>query len=110
MYSYVAHVTKVYDGDTVTVDIDLGFGIWIKKQSIRLLNIDTPELRGEERPEGLIVRDIVAEKILNKEIILKTHKDSKGKYGRWLGEIILLDEEGTNLNEWLLAEGHAQPY
>lgn len=108
MYEYKALVTKVYDGDTVTVDIDLGFGFWVKKQSIRLLYIDTPEIRGEERPDGLIVRDIVAEKILNKEITLKTHKDSKGKYGRWLGEIIT--EDGTNLNEWLLNEGYATPY
>ena len=108
MYEYRAHVTKVYDGDTVTVDIDLGFGIWLKKQSIRLVNIDTPEIRGEEREHGLIVRDIVAEKVLDKDITLRTHKDSKGKYGRWLGEVIM--EDGTNLNEWLLYEGYADPY
>ena len=108
MYEYRANVTKVYDGDTVTVDIDLGFGIWLKKQSIRLSYIDTPEVRGEESPEGLIVRDIVSEKILGKEITLRTNKDSKGKYGRWIGEIIM--EDGTNLNEWLLNEGHATPY
>ena len=106
MYEYKAHVTKVYDGDTITCDIDLGFGIHLKKQSIRLLYIDTPEVRGEEREQGLIVRDIVAEKILDKDIIIRTSKDRKGKYGRWLGEIIV---DGLNLNEWLLNNGHATP-
>ena len=107
MYEYNAHVTKVYDGDTITVDIDLGFGIVIRKQSIRLLNINTPEIRGEEREQGLISKNALSEKILGNNIILKTHKDSKGKYGRWLGEIFY---ENVNMNEWLLNEGYAEPY
>lgn len=112
MYEYRAHVIKVYDGDTVTVDIDLGFGVWLRKQSIRLAYLNTPEVRGEERVEGLRVRDIVREKIMGQEIILRSKK--KGKYGRWIGEIILLDESilnnETNLNVWLLNEGLAKPY
>ena len=53
MYEYKAIVKKVYDGDTITVDIDLGFGITFNDKSIRLSGIDTPEIRGEERLEGL---------------------------------------------------------
>jgi len=116
MYEYRAKVVKVYDGDTITVDIDLGFGIWVKGQSIRLLGIDTPEIRGEERPDGLIARDKLREWIMDKEILLVTKKDSKGKYGRWLGEIYPYGEFMDNLtedisyNQRLLDEGYAEPY
>ena len=58
-----------------------------------------PEVRGESREEGLISRDRLREKILGKEIYLKTIKDKKGKYGRYLG-IVYLGEE--NINEWLI--------
>jgi len=49
LYHYKAHITKVYDGDTVTADIHLGFNMVMRKQKLRLLGIDTPEIRGEER-------------------------------------------------------------
>jgi micrococcal nuclease len=107
MFEYRAKVKKVYDGDTITVDIDLGFGVVLKNQKIRLLNINTPEVKGSARKEGLFVRDNLREKILNKKIILKTHRDKKGKYGRWLGEVFL---EGTSINEWLISEGHGCKY
>ena len=86
-YIYSAQVTKVYDGDTITVDIDLGFGIIFHKQSLRLYGINTPELRGDEREEGLKSRDWLREQILGKEVIIKTYKDKKGKYGRWIAEV-----------------------
>jgi micrococcal nuclease len=107
LYYYSAMVTSVYDGDTVTVDIDLGFGVLLKKQKIRLLAINTPEIRGEERPDGLIARDFLREKILNKQVIIKTFKDSTGKYGRWLGVIY---KDGIDINQLLLDEGYAVPY
>jgi micrococcal nuclease len=107
MYEYRAIVTRVYDGDTITVDIDLGFYTWIKSQVIRLYGIDTPEIRGEERPEGLVSAEWLRSRILDKEVILKTHKDQKGKYGRWLAEVYL---DGVNLNEKLIEEGLAEPY
>ena len=50
MYEYKATVTKVYDGDTITVDFDLGFGIILKKQTIRLFGINTPEVREQRKP------------------------------------------------------------
>ena len=107
MYEYKALVTKVYDGDTITVDIDLGFGVCLKGQKIRLLGIDTPEIRGDEREEGLKSRDVLRGQIINKWVLIKTSKDKKGKYGRWLGEVWLDD---LCMNEWLLTEGYAKPF
>ena len=108
MYTYRAKVIKVYDGDTITVEIDLGFNIKITEK-LRLIRINTPEVRGEERERGLISRDRLRELILNKEIIIKTNKDKKGKYGRYLGEVIYEGEYGTiNVNDWLVNEGLAE--
>jgi|TARA_R110000744_G_scaffold77129_1_gene152456 micrococcal nuclease len=107
MYEYSAEVKKVYDGDTITVDFDLGFGIILRKQKIRLLGINTPEVRGESRDQGLISRDRLRERILGKTVTIKTSRDKKGKYGRWIGEVFIEDE---NINQWLLNEGLAVVY
>lgn len=107
MYEYRAFVRKVYDGDTVTVDIDLGFEVMLKGQKIRLVRINAPEVRGEQREEGLKSRDALREKIGNRWVKIKTQKDKKGKYGRWLGEIWYEDE---CVNDWLITEGHAKVY
>ena len=107
MYEYKATVTKVYDGDTITVDFDLGFGILIRKQKIRLLGVNTPEVRGSEKPQGIISRDALRQRILGKVVTIKTSKDKKGKYGRWLGEVFMEEE---NINKWLLKEGYAKAY
>jgi len=107
MYEYKAIITSVYDGDTVTANIDLGFGVVLKKQKLRLYGINTPEVRGSSKEEGKKVRDLVREKILDKEVLIKTYRDKKGKYGRWLAEII---HEEENINDWLITEGHAVPY
>lgn len=110
-YEYKAFVTSVYDGDSITCDLDLGFGIWSKKQKIRLHGIDTPEIRGEERELGLISKARVEELILGKEIVLQTFKDKTGKYGRYLGVIWLFDGFGwINVNDLLLREGLAEVY
>lgn len=109
LYIYKALVTKVYDGDTITVDIDLGMGIWFRGQKIRLEGINTPEIRGEEREHGLVSRNWLRNKILNKEIIIRTTKDKKGKYGRWIGEI-WFNNEGVfeNINSLLVSLGMAE--
>ena len=109
MYEYRAFVRKVYDGDTITVDIDLGFDVILKNQKIRLSKINTPEVRGKSREEGIKVRNIVRERISNKWVIIKTTKDKKGKYGRWLGTVYEYGVE-ESLNDWLLNEGHAVKY
>ena len=109
MYEYKAFVRKVYDGDTITVDIDLGFDVILKNQKIRLSKINTPEVRGKSREEGIKVRNIVRERISNKWVVIKTTKDKKGKYGRWLGTVYEYGVE-ESLNDWLLNEGHAVKY
>ena len=110
LYTYRAVVNRIYDGDTITVDIDLGFGIVMKDQVIRLLGIDTPEIRGEERPQGIMSRSFVEQRIpVGTRIMIKTIKDKKEKYGRYLGTIFY-GETLANLNEELLASGHADVY
>jgi len=104
MYIYNAYIISVYDGDTVTARIDCGFGISFVEK-IRLYGLDTPEIRGEERSEGLISRDKLRERILEKNVIIRTIKDKKGKYGRYIGEIFIGEE---NINEWLITEGLAE--
>ena len=105
MYEYRAKVTSVYDGDTVTADIDLGFEVWLRAQRLRLLNVNTPEVRGKNKKEGIVARDALREKVLDKDVLIKS--DRRGKYGRWLVEIFVEEE---NINQWLLTEGLAVPY
>jgi micrococcal nuclease len=107
MYEYRAFVKKVYDGDTVTVDIDLGFDVVLKAQKIRLTRINAPEVRGKDRSKGLVSRDALREKVLDKWITIKTKKDKKGKFGRWLGELWI---DNTCVNDWLLTEGYVEVY
>jgi len=111
LFNYRAIVTGVYDGDSITIDIDLGFNNWKKNQKIRLFGINTPEIRGEERPGGLVARDRLRELILDKEIIITSYKDKSGKYGRWLATVFLKqDGMFENINTLLLAEGLAEVY
>jgi micrococcal nuclease len=105
-YQYPALVVSVYDGDTITVNIDLGFGVELKKQKIRLYGINTPEVRGASKEQGIISRDYVRAKILHKMITLQSIKDKKGKYGRWLG-MVLMGEEDVNLNKELITKDFA---
>ena len=110
MYTYKAKVNSIYDGDTIRVDIDLGFGIIFRDQSLRLLGIDTPEIRGDEREQGLISRSFVAERIpVGSVVQIITKKDSKEKFGRYLATVYY-GEELKNLNEELLQNGMAKPY
>lgn len=105
LYYYQAFVEKVYDGDTVTCTVECGFGLSMRKQKIRLYGINCPEVRGPERENGLRSRNALRDKILHKTVVLKTKKDAKGKYGRYLGTLFL---DGENVNRWLLAKGLAE--
>lgn len=110
LYYYRASVVSVYDGDTCTVDIDLGLNTWVRGEKMRLYRINAPELRGAERPEGLKSRDFLREQIDGKNIIIQTVKDKKGKYGRYLAEIWLPvdDREMININDLLVEKGFAE--
>ena len=66
MYTYKASVTRVVDGDTVIVDIDLGFGVWLREQSVRLAKINAPEMKVTTRLAGIAAKDFLSKLILNK--------------------------------------------
>lgn len=109
MYVYKALVTKVYDGDTITCDIDLGFSVVLKDQKIRLRGINAPEVKGKTKEEGKKVRDILHKKLVYKKVTIKTYRDKKEKFGRWLADV-MFDDEPVTVNQWLLNEGHAVPF
>ena len=106
-YCYHALCTGVYDGDSCTLRLSLGLGVYMHDQKIRLLGIDTPELRGEERPLGLQARDRLRELILDEWVLVQTVFDRTGKYGRLLGTLY---HDSVNINQLLLDEGLAEPY
>ena len=112
MYEYKCKIIKVIDGDTTDVDIDLGFGVWLKKQRIRFFGIDTPESRTrdlEEKKYGLAAKKYVTDRMpLGSTQTLVTVKDGKGKYGRILGQFKM--EDGSILNDNMIAEHHAVAY
>jgi micrococcal nuclease len=110
LYHYKAFVTSVYDGDTCTVDIDLGLSAWIRGEKLRLNRINAPELIGKDKPEGIKSRDFLKSKINGKEITIETIKDRREKYGRYLAEIWIEDKKGKfiNVNDLLVSEGFAK--
>ena len=116
MYEYRAELIKLVDGDTVDVDIDLGFGVWLRNERVRIMGIDTPESRTSDKVEklfGLAAKNRV-KKMLEKNVVLKTFaakdgEDMKGKFGRILGDFYI-ESEGKLLTEVMIEEGHAVPY
>ncbi|MEX2579912.1 MAG: thermonuclease family protein [Verrucomicrobiales bacterium] len=109
LYEYRARVTDVYDGDTVTVDVDLGFNVWIHAEEIRLLGIDAPDVRGPERPEGLVSRDALRDLIDGKDVVIRTVKDPEGKDPRYLADVFVENEAGEleSVNRILVDRGLA---
>ena len=110
MFEYRCKLIKVVDGDTIDVDIDLGFGVWLRNQRVRLYGIDTPESRTrdlEEKKYGLAAKEFLTKWTGAGELTIKTHKDERGKFGRILGEIYAFK---TNVNDKMVYEHHAVPY
>ena len=111
-YSYrVKKVTKIVDGDTIDVLLDMGFDI-LYQQRVRLFGIDTPESRTrdlEEKKYGLLSKYFLkAELSLGKKITVKTYKgDETGKFGRILGDIWI---DGKSVNQKMCDKGYAVPY
>ena len=117
MYEYKCKIVKVVDGDTADVDIDLGFGVWMKKQRIRFAGIDTPESRTrdlEEKKYGLAAKACVESYLPVGSIrTLITVKDERGKFGRILGKFKAYDEytdAWVNLNQLMIIKHHAVEY
>ena len=112
-YKYNAKCVDVYDGDTCRINIDLGFGVCMNRKSIRFFGINTPELykgTDEEKEAGKKARDFLREQILDKDVVLYSIKDKKGKYGRILGIICIQNENGEliNINSLLVEKGFAK--
>ncbi len=110
MYEYNCKMVRVVDGDTVDVDIDLGFGVWMRNQRIRMYGIDTPESRTSDPIEKIYGKAATAFLVKwtnGGGLKLKTHKDGRGKFGRILGEIWCFD---TNVNVKMIEEHHAVRY
>jgi len=102
---YTAELVRVYDGDTVWLNIDVGMNITIANQAVRLFGIDAPEMRGEEAQAGRVSRDALRDLLAGREITLETHEqDGRGKFGRVLGTLWVRDNAGTylNVNLWML--------
>ena len=111
MYEYKCKVIRVVDGDTVDVDIDLGFGVWLHKERVRIQGIDTPESRTRDKVEkrfGLLAKEELKVLLDDDNVKLITMKyDAKGKFGRILGELWCFN---TNVNEKMIEEHHAVRY
>ena len=115
MYEYRCKVVKIIDGDTVDVDIDLGFGVWLHKERIRLYGIDTPESRTrdlEEKKYGNAAKKFLTGMLDDEAgILLKTQKDAEGKFGRILGELWrTTNYADQSINDYLVEKHHAVSY
>lgn len=121
-FEYKATVLRVVDGDTIDLDIDLGFSVHLKER-VRLLGVDTPETYGvrkdsEEYKAGMLAKTKVEEKLMpitqNDYVIVETERDKKGKYGRYLARVWYLEDPAQHLwrciNDVLLEEGLARKY
>lgn len=113
-YEYPVTVTGIHDGDTITVDISLGLGVWLREQKIRFYGIDAPELGTDA---GTQAKNSLQALLAEHDVIVESIADKKDKYGRWLGRVWI---KGTgdwcaagswcNVNEWLVTNGYAKPY
>ena len=112
---YDVVLLKSVDGDTVDVDIDLGFGVWLKKERVRVMGIDTPESRTSDKIEKVFGKAASArlKELIEEDCILCTTKDrsgedERGKFGRVLGDFKLAD--GRMVTDVMIEEGHAVAY
>jgi|TARA_R100001086_G_C11775163_1_gene241987 micrococcal nuclease len=123
VYHYAVKLIKIVDGDTVDVDIDLGFNVWLRSQRVRLHGIDTPESRTRDKEEKLfgnrakqhLSRMIATEtehgplvdSQKNKEIFLQSL--GRGKFGRILG-LLYVNDDAESVNAKMIKDHHAVAY
>jgi len=112
---YDVVLLRSVDGDTVDVDIDLGFGVWLRNERVRIMGIDTPESRTSDKVEklfGLAAKNRLKELLKDGGILVTTEEkggeDARGKFGRILGDFKTPD--GKLVTEVMIAEGHCVPY
>lgn len=107
-WTYAATVVSVYDGDTFTVDLDMGMRVWQKEVKVRIQGIDAPEVRGAEKPQGIASRDALRALLPEgKQVKLDSHQFEK--YGRLLCEVWVMDDAGVEINvgNYMLGNGYA---
>ena len=116
MYEYKCKILRVVDGDTVDIDIDLGFGIWMAKERVRMMGIDTPESRTRDKVEkkfGLASKARLKKMLPTGSIqhlktqIDRSGEDKRGKFGRVLGDFLVDGKPATAI---LIEEGYAVAY
>ena len=99
-YRYNATCTAVHDGDTITVDIDLGFDMQLSNMKIRMYGINAPELKDPTKAAGIASRDYLISRIKGQQIVVETIRDKKEKYGRYLAKVFLPD--GSDINKEMI--------
>lgn len=103
MYQYRAQVVSIYDADSIRVNIDLGFGVILSNQPIRLAGIQAPELETEA---GELARNYLQALLPTYQpIVVRTQKDRREKYGRYLA--VIYRDDGVNINDLLVSRGLA---
>jgi micrococcal nuclease len=105
VYRYKAKVTRVIDGDTIVANVDLGFYIHLHELDFRLVGINTPEMYGSEREEGLKVKEYLRLLIEGNDVEIETYKADS--FGRWLCNVWY---EGIHINQHLIEIGMAEIY
>jgi len=114
MFEYKCKLLRVVDGDTIDIDIDLGFGVWLRKQRIRMYGIDSPESRTrdlEEKKYGLASKKYLKKMCSDNDLLIRTKKDGKGKFGRILGEMWrTTDYTDKSINQYCIDNYHAVAY
>ena len=115
MYEYKVNILKVVDGDTVDVDIDLGFGCWLRNERVRIVGIDCPESRTSDRIEKVFgeaakqrVTSLLSSEATLISQISKMGENMKGKFGRILGDFKTINDQ--IISTTLMEEGHAVAY
>jgi len=108
-YVYSGFVTRVIDADTLEIDVDLGFHLKTK-QHFRLVNVNAPEMRGDQREAGLAAKQYAMDRLLLKEVVIRTAKADS--FGRWLAHVWILNYkfEADDFNAELVNLGYAIPY
>ena len=112
-YWYAAQIIRTVDGDSVIADVDLGCNVHIEEKC-RLYGIDAPEIHNvrknsKEYKAGMKAKEFLTNLIEGREVIVKTHKDKKGKFGRYLIEIFLPGDD-ISINQLMIIKGFATEY
>ena len=120
MYEYRCKVRRIVDGDTVDVDIDLGFGVWLNDERVRIMGIDTPESRTSDSVEKAFgkaakarLKELLGPAATLKTRVAKDGEDMRGKFGRVLGDFEVYyhkEDRYTTVTDILIKEGHAVLY